>query len=481
MIRVKSVFVAGGLSATLATLLTLLLLSANYLSALLPRQPIHQKIEQAFARGDLGDPVHLRTNTKQGAHQYNDCLILSMASDDRPAPLLRALSPVTPAEIPENNPCLYLRMVSSGSPAVPLSPATFYHRYLHGQVAVTALLLQRFDLAGIRTFYDLFAFTILIGLVGANLHFLRSSLLHIKGLPSEIQLQRATRHGVLLLSSIIFLLFYGVQFYGMSLGHGPSDVVLYGYLLTATFVNFSDLSGRKSIAIHSAFGVFTAYFELFTGGVPLGLSLIFICYGSLALGSRRFDIWWNACLAAGAFLCAFVIAVITKLVVAGCVFGFHEVFANFVNQLQFWTEGDRIGVIAAAIALAESSHYLGGGWRLLGAFMLSLSGVAFVYSIVVLARRIRHGENWESPSLFVLAYMAIIVWYIVFRKHAAQHNFFMIRISVGLIISSLALLAYICRAQFGTLMKIAGGLAYAGGTPVSRSNPAEERSREFTT
>ena len=166
--RIASVFAAISLSTLVAVVVTAALLGANYRSAILPRPVIKERIAKAFADGDLGSEVHLRTNTKQGAHQYNDCLILEMAFDDRPAPELRALSPVTPAEIPDNNPCAYLKMISSGGSPVSLSPGTFYHRYLHGQVALTALALQWLDLSAIRILYDALAFSVLILLVGSN-------------------------------------------------------------------------------------------------------------------------------------------------------------------------------------------------------------------------------------------------------------------------------------------------------------------------
>jgi len=460
--RASSIFTAACLSTLIAVFLTSLLLGANYLSAKLPRPIIHERIVKAFSNEDLVNAVHLRTNTKQGAHQYNDCLILAMAFDDRPAPALRALSPVTPPVMLDNNPCAYLKSISSGSEPVPLSPAAFYHRYLHGQVAVTALALQWLDLPTVRIVYDAFAFSILTLLVASNLILLRSTLVRIHDQASRAQyIQQASRHGFLLLLSCVLVLFYSVQFYGMSLGHGPSDAVVYLYLLTATYVNFSAWRSWQTLTIHAAFGVFTAYFELFTGGVPLGLSIIFLCYASLAVGPHRTEIWWLGCLSAGAFLCAFFVAVITKLLVAGSFFGYGEVFTNFLSQLQFWTEGNRVGIFDAAIALAQSAHYLGAGWRLLGVSLLGFSGFAFAYSLVVILKRLRSGGNWECPTLLVLSYASIILWYVVFRKHAYQHNFFMIRISVMLITSSLLLLALASRNQLVGLLRSLAALADA--------------------
>jgi hypothetical protein len=102
---------------------------------------------------------------------------------------------------------------------------------------------------------------------------------------------------------------------------------------------------------------------------------------------------------------------------------------------------------------------LGAGWRLFGVFLLGCSALAFAYSLVNLFRRFQFGDNWECPSLLVLSFASIVLWYIVFRKHAAQHNFFMVRISVALIASSLSLLALTSRIQIARLLRSLATLA----------------------
>jgi hypothetical protein len=385
-----------------------------------------------------------------------------MVFDDRPEAILRALSPVTPAVMADNNPCAYLKGISSGEAATPLSPATFYHRYLHGQVSITAVALQWFDLAVVRQIYDACSFFVIALLILSNFILLARSLDRISTeRASEIDSQRAGKHGCLLVTSCVLALFYGLQFYGMSLGHAPSDAVIYLYLLVVTLTNFSIVNFWLVLAIHALFGIFTAYFELFTGGLPLGVSMIFLSFAPLAVGPRRTETFWLACLSGGAFLTAFVVAVVTKLLVAGHFFGYAEVLNNFLNQLQFWGEGDRVGLIAAGVALAEASHYLGNGWRLAGVALLAFSGLAFVYSLVVLWSRLRSDGNWQYPALLVLAYVAIVAWYVVFRKHGYQHNFFMIRISVALIASSLLLLLAASRARLAVMLRSLATLADA--------------------
>lgn len=456
----QSMIQAVLLAGLVSLIVTPWLLGANYLSANLPRTVIHDRIAKAFSSGALGDAVHLRTNTKQGAHQYNDCLILAMAFDDRPAAKLRALSPVTPAELPGNNPCVYLQTISAGGEPTPLGPGTFYHRYLHGQVALTALALQWMDLSTLRVLNDALAFGMLLVLISTNLIFLVSALDRISIRPSQpSEFERAYRHGSLLVLACTMMLFYGVQFYGMSLGHAPSDAVDYLYLFAATFVSFTTVRPWLALTIHAVFGVLTAYFELFTGGLPLGVSLIFFCYASLAVGTRRNEVLWLALLSSVAFLTAFVVAVVTKLVVAGTFFGYHEVFGNFLSQLHFWTDGERVGVVDTAIALAESSHYLGAGWRLLGVLLLALSASAFAFSLFTSWKRFQPGDNWQYAALLTLSFASIVLWYLVFRKHAYQHNFFMIRISVMLIASSFLLLLFTARDRLAGLLRSAAVLA----------------------
>lgn len=102
-----AIALAGLLGALASACLTVALLGANVLSTAVDRAPVRAHIAEAFAAGELDLRDHLRTDTKRGAHQYNDCLILLLIADERAPPLQRALSPLA-AGVNDLGPCAAL-------------------------------------------------------------------------------------------------------------------------------------------------------------------------------------------------------------------------------------------------------------------------------------------------------------------------------------------------------------------------------------
>jgi hypothetical protein len=72
----------------------------------------------------------------------------------------------------------------------------------------------------------------------------------------------------------------------MSLSHGPSDFVLFGFLLILAGLPTARLSDNAWYLLASCFGGLVAYFEFLTGGLPLGWALLL---AGVAVCARRND------------------------------------------------------------------------------------------------------------------------------------------------------------------------------------------------
>ena len=111
----------------------------------LPGDPaiFKERIAHGFAAGDLVENPFQEGSTTIGSHQWNDCLIIVMAMDERGDPARLALSPIlmdfgaTPSV--STNPCAVLSALNQG--ATPNSNLYYYDNYPHGAVVLLRHLL----------------------------------------------------------------------------------------------------------------------------------------------------------------------------------------------------------------------------------------------------------------------------------------------------------------------------------------------------
>ena len=107
-------------------------------------------IAQAFASGALQDQDYLDGNTDIGRHQYNDCLILRLAVDQRASPAQLTVSPLVQVPVPPRGECQTVHGFLNGEPPV---GTVFYHRYIHGHAMLARYLLPVLSVAAIRNLY----------------------------------------------------------------------------------------------------------------------------------------------------------------------------------------------------------------------------------------------------------------------------------------------------------------------------------------
>ncbi|MES1204068.1 MAG: hypothetical protein ABUS57_21735, partial [Pseudomonadota bacterium] len=249
---------AGAAAIATACVLSGLLIACNVLSAALPREPILREVRRGFAERQLQNYGWLVYNSNIGMHQFNDCLVLLEAVDDRAPLVKRALSPtISGASVGQGGggytvPCPPLRAFANGE-RPPLLASDHYHRYVHGNVALTAALLQIATIKDLRSWYSVLSLFLPLMVCVLALWRLARAKPRDAG---PLTLSFVALNGVLLATT------FGAQYYGQSLAHFPADIPLSLYLLTVIGLG-ARLARSLSLACAcaAAFGVLTMYFE----------------------------------------------------------------------------------------------------------------------------------------------------------------------------------------------------------------------------
>lgn len=447
--QLASIALACVFAALASAVLTIVLMGVNVLSTGVDRAPIRAHVAQAFANGDLDDAWHLRTNTQRGAHQFNDCLILLMIIDERLPATQRALSPLKAGvDVGDAGPCVRLREFIGGH-AAPIDATSPYHRYLHGHVALDAPMLASLSLRNVRTLFDAVMFASLAGLLalcGWRIH----AGLAAAGQRGASSVSRALFGG---LAALTLLLFWGLQFYGMSLSHFPSDIILIGYIYLLVLTDLQRWPAWAGALLHGGFGALTAYLEFLTGGIPLGFCLIFFAYAAGAVAGAPDAPILRGLGAAAAFATGVAIAFVVKMALTVAVFG-PAVIHDFFQELSYRVGGANVHPWDMPVGLISASQYLGAGWRLLGIALLAAPVVLFIVDAMRIVARARSAPpSPPSPRVVLLCLSAVSIWgwWLVFAQHSLQHNFFMVRIGVGAVFSVAALSCCVYAAELRSL------------------------------
>lgn len=417
-------------SSFFAALFTTALLAINIASASIDRSAIKAKVEAAFQTNQLMASDYYRTDGVLGNHQFNDCLILDMVmNDDRPA-IERGLSPTyTHSGIDK---CETLRKTIAGEQLDVEPENTSYHRYLHGHTALAAVMLSVMPLHTARLFLSLSQIAILIATVCV------SCRLYLNAAnPTERSISITTGW-----ASLCLILFFGFSFFSMSLSHGPADSLLGLYLLCWLIFKPWRMSVLSTTIFHGVFGALTAYFEFLTGGIPMGMCLVFLCYAGIAASDKSRSTIADGFMSVAAFCAGIVVAFVVKLAATTLAFG-PEVIGDFTQRLSYRTLGGEDGGTYpwnAAWAVLKGSYTIGHGSTILGGILI-LSASGLIASCLWGLRTKSVREISDRTLLLLLSAASIYVWWIVFSQHTAQHYFFMARIAVGTIIAA-PLLAY---------------------------------------
>ena len=355
------------------------------------------RITDAFASGALGQENFRRGDAVNGYHQYNDCLILSMAVSQQAPRRLLAISPMAPANNAE-------MCTSFGRH----DPRFFYHNYLHGQVALVRYLLPFLSIEQIRTLYRLLTSLLLCGGIAVSLMRLARG-------------DRRRENGVALIIMLAFARAFGLEVFGQSLGHGPADFVLISF--AAFFALSRETSDRTMILAAAVFGTLTMIFEMLTGGLPLGIAVTF---GLLCFRGVR-----TAVLATTSFSVAAVATYAIKLAAVAVVFG----NLSFLREAETRT----VGVLPSDAVTGSLLHAIFGNTEAMMPGLGPMAGVILLLSVGFGTWSVIKRPTPEI-QLLALSNAPIFLWPIIFRQHMIIHGWFMDRIFVWTIASGFSML-----------------------------------------
>lgn len=411
-----------------------LLMLASYASLGRDVPTARAHVAQAFATGILQDEDYLKGNTDLGWHQYNDCLILWQAIDQRASVAALTISPISAMPAITTTRCATLRtFVTGGGSSAP----SFYHRYIHGHTTLLRFLLPALSVEAIRNLYH----TTLTMLVLAGL------------CVGMVGLVRRRHPAEALFWTIIFLGFsrwFGLETFGQSLGHGPADIILLGYLLFLAIVGTTcGLDRRTALLTAAIFGGFTAGFEFLTGGIPLGMAAVIGGIPFAVHGDRGANPAIFAFDAFAAF-CASVLTCLTaKVVLVMAVFG-PAAMADSALQLRMRMGFDAnrgethdLGLMLMAKKLAKGLSGIAPGMSVMAGAIIVLAIVAGLWAAWRLLRMADPAMRYRAIALLA-SNLAIAVMLAMFWQHTMIHAWFMERTLVWPIASGFALFAFAC-------------------------------------
>ncbi|RVT93935.1 hypothetical protein [Sphingomonas crocodyli] len=390
-------------------------------------------VRAAFASGDLQDKDWLPGNTDIGHHQFNDCLILLQAIDQRGTAAQQTVSPIIWTDMPGG---MCAKLHAFAERGGPTPPVAFYNRYLHGHTALTRYLLPGHSVAAIRELYKKTEIRLLMLGIGVAM------------LTVALRRRRAAAGLVWLAVFIAFARFFGIEAFGQSLGHGPADIVFIAAMLALAIANLAGGVRLWVLLVGAAiFGALTIDFEFLSGGLPLGTALV-IGGAALALRSTAKTPPALAAVSATiAFGAAVVTTIIAKLALVATTFG-----AGALTQIARSTEM-RMAIIPATGEPVDASfaRFLSelfwnldvlapGAWPL-PVLAIALGIAGGLWALFVLRR---HPDARVHQTAWLLAgsNVALLVWVLATRQHIVLHAWFMDRIFAWTIASGFGLFAY---------------------------------------
>lgn len=414
------------LGVSVGALLFGLFYAMNALSLRQPSAAMVDHVRAAYRQGDLDSDDYKRGDTRLGEHQFNDCLIVAMAIDHRAPKRDLRISPTHAFPRMNDGMCRNLRSVAKDGFGA--RPIVFYHNYIHGHVTLTRFLLTSLRLDQIRALYK----AIGIALVGLGL---------IVGL---WQLAKGRVQGAFwALMFFVFGRWFGLETFGQSLGHGPSDIVLLGYAVGLAFASARGGVGTRTLVVSAAaYGGATIIFELLTGGIPLGLALLvgglpFACSDGVRIGR-------SVILSVFAYCSAIVTCCVIKMILVAHVFGWAAVMhignqgAQRIAGAPATETAIPLGVTVWVSSIWGQMTGLASGMAPLTLLVLETSVIAGIWGIATIRSR-AGGTIGVHVACLALSNAPIVIWMAVFAQHTIVHAWFMDRMFAWTIVTGAAI------------------------------------------
>jgi hypothetical protein len=445
---------------------TLFLLLALWV-ARLPREPLVERIRDAFASGELIDKDWLRFDSRRGFEQYLDCSVLQMISNRDDRLWANAVGPVIHnLNSGETRRCELLHALVHGSTPDP-AHSYRYTRYWHGYNPLAAALLSIFDLGQARAALKTMAYVSLVLL----------ALAPGPGHPGLL----AVAGGI----AVSAALFWGLPYYGQSLTQGPADLVVILGLAALLFWRERLLRPARLVPFCAVFGAAVVYLEFLSGQLPTAGALLVPLVYLTVRGRSHPDnhpraAWVLAFTGLLAFGIGALLTVALKQILAAVIIGpeavrtFLEYLRRYVNPSPAasaahfhvtWAPPDSSLLWSTAkslyVVLAEGDHLTYGSRP---AALVVGQATALAWLIAgSLAFRARN----NAPSDF-LAFVAgagvVVAWVVAFQTHTNVHAFRMVRMLIVPIALGWVALAWQLLMARGRRRGAAGTISPAEGS-----------------
>jgi hypothetical protein len=392
------------------------------------------RVAEGFQRGELVENPFQEGSTTIGSHQWNDCLIIVMAMDQRGNRDRLALAPILlgfdQGPSISKNPCAVLSALNRG--AKPNAELYYYDRYPHGAVVLLRYLLPHASIGEVRKLYR----KAQTGLL------LLSLALVLVGLWRG---ENLVAFAILGVSTIALMRYFGLESFSQSLGHGPADAVIAAYLLTLCVMAFRPASLTVVLVAAAIFGALTIIFELFTGGVPIGLAMV-VALTPLVVRPAVRPVIASAA-ASAAFLGAGAVLYLIRMIAtifAGTPGVASDVISEVVRLTIISPEGPH--AVIAARNLVQSIGVLTGGTGMLAGGTLAIALAAGASGFIRLWSRDTRPELREEALLLAISAAIPPLWCALFTVLMVQHAWFTDRVLVWSIAAGFGLffMALIC-------------------------------------
>lgn len=392
------------------------------LTAAVPQEHLRERALQAFESGALSSEDYLRFDWRIGWHQYNDCLILQMISNEDGV-LSQSLGP--PVYYPEdfNGFCRAFRALLEQELTTEELNSFRYTRYWHGHNAVTTLLLYGLDFGTVRIVLRAMAYLSLLVL----------ALVALRGSP-QLRAMGLTM-------AFFGAVFWGLPYFAQSPSHGTGDaVVVVGFIVLLAAAQ-RGLSLPAYEMLCAGFGATLVFMEFLTGLLPTAASLL-LPFGYLAArpataasdyqGAR----WRFALAGIVAFGVGVLITALLKQALAVAVFG-PEVLDEFTNNLSYYAQNvdsgpsNRIlaGLYAGMASIYRFGPILTYGSLTATAILFGTSLAAWIAALVLARRSSIRGTIHSWLACFAGA-SVILVWIIALPVHTFGHPY-MVRMMIA--------------------------------------------------
>jgi hypothetical protein len=389
-------------------------------SSLLPSEVLVERVQQAFATGELIEKDYLPYNIHQGFHQYNDCNILQIMTNQDSSQVAKALGPwLRMPYSSATEACRTLRELVVDGRDPDAYASSRYTRYWHGYIPILSVLLVFLEISTLRVILRIAVYMAVLLL-----------------LLSSIREKR-----LLMLTCPVFIsgaFFWGLPYFGQGMSHALGDIVVMLGIACLVFWHRRFAHADRLIPFCASFGAVVVYFEMLTGPLPVVAGLLFPTTYLISRLTNHFDLGINhhlrlATLALIAFTMGAVATVGVRILVAAALVH-PSGLDTFAGNLGIYTQHvDSTSLVPGF--LRPFGHLLrngavltyGSNW---GLTVLYASVALSWFVSLWLAYRNATRSGWADLLAFVIGAAGIPIWTIVLQTHTILHAGFMTRILI---------------------------------------------------